>query len=243
MAPIGRSSVKPRPIVRPVDHDHNEAGDGGFEMALNCGSHSATGQNMPTLLGIFRPLWSSEQSARPSRANGGAVGVSRELEKQFVPPSWAVDRSGRRPSARKQQAQALRAELRAEASDVVSAFCRRLGPLRAEPAVDELEALCGACRTLPAPAVARALCEQLSWSDGDMSWQPRLRAVAAMSFLLEQDEWGRDVARRAAEREAGVLEHLASDVPQCAALTRRLLERLEEVAPPGEPVGEGPPPL
>jgi len=245
MAPLHQSSVQLRQAAFAAEHRRVAGDDVGLGMDMDRDGTCVAAGALPSLLGLLTPLWPSDASSR-SRYASGAVSKSREFEKEFVLPSWAFGAGGRRRAAgssKKQHAQVFRAELRAEASCIVSEFCRRPGALRVEPTVTELKAFWRACYVLPAQAVVRALSEQLSWSDGDMAWQPRFRAIAAMAYFVEQDSWGQDVARRAVERGAGALEHLEQHVPQCAAPTRRLLERLERGAASGLAVGEFAEPL
>merc|ERR1719343_1504999 len=75
----------------------------------------------------------------------------------------------------------------AQASRVVSDFCERYPALHIEPTPEALEELLLSCGNMSRSAVAHAFHEQLSWSSGDMEWQPRLRALFALEYFCSQE--------------------------------------------------------
>eukprot|EP00446_Apocalathium_sp_SHHI-4_P047789 CAMPEP_0177383386 /NCGR_PEP_ID=MMETSP0368-20130122/49091_1 /TAXON_ID=447022 ORGANISM="Scrippsiella hangoei-like, Strain SHHI-4" /NCGR_SAMPLE_ID=MMETSP0368 /ASSEMBLY_ACC=CAM_ASM_000363 /LENGTH=155 /DNA_ID=CAMNT_0018847901 /DNA_START=29 /DNA_END=493 /DNA_ORIENTATION=- len=87
---------------------------------------------------------------------------------------FSEERGGRRnqkSSSRKAEAQAQFAA----ATEVVSNFCGNYPALHVQPSEEEMERLLQRCCEMRPVAVAKALHGELSWSSGDLSWQPRFR--------------------------------------------------------------------
>lgn len=121
----------------------------------------------------------------------------------------------------------------------VDDFCRRCPASRVEPQQEDLAALLAECAALPRAAVCKAFQQQLSWSTGDLDWQPKLRALHALEHFGQHEE-GRAVARRTANNSVGILHYLVDAVPQCREKAAQVLdfadesqsERLRDPLPP-----------
>mmetsp|Transcript_127288 Transcript_127288/g.249417 ORF Transcript_127288/g.249417 Transcript_127288/m.249417 type:complete len:242 (-) Transcript_127288:241-966(-) len=222
MAPAYRPSIQPcrsagaldgEPLAPPPEYDDEAT------------PSTRDGSPLPQFLTLLGPLWKGDASPFCGRgAHGGSD--TRELEQEFVGRWVEWEKSGKSLSSKKLRKKQNAEEVRAEALRIVTDFCHQPTALRAEPGVEGLNALFQSCYRLPTPAVAVAMREQLSWSSGNMEWQPRLRVVCAMIYFVRQDAWGEEVVRKVVEQAGDTLEHLAQEVPQCTTLTLQLLEIL-----------------
>uniref|UniRef100_A0A6U9AGI5 Uncharacterized protein n=1 Tax=Zooxanthella nutricula TaxID=1333877 RepID=A0A6U9AGI5_9DINO len=182
-------------------------------------------EGLPNLLGLLAPLWACDSNHYMGRR--GTSGV-RELETKGALAAW-LRRSEEAPGTKKGRRRTR--ELDAEAARVVAAFCGRQPACRVEPSAPELEVLYLTCRSMAAPAVARAVCEQLSWSSGDAGWQPRLRAMCAMEYFAEQGDWGKEVVVKIRSEAEGALAHLACEGGRCAEKAQQVLNTAGRAAP------------
>jgi len=114
-----------------------------------------------------------------------------------------------------------------KARGLVSTFCHSY-TTKVVPSECELGVLLATCEGLPRKAVAGAFCDALSWSSGNMDWQPRLRALHALKFFAEGAGNGATIAKRAASDSIDVLEHLRDDVPQCSSMARTVLDLADD---------------
>lgn len=106
-------------------------------------------------------------------------------------------------------------EVRNEVTELMSSFCRSYPATRVVPTLQELEGLWLKCSALPPNSVCGSLYDQLSWSNGDIEWQPRFRALHILEYFYVKGGLGRDIANTILNIGSGLLEHLANDVPQC----------------------------
>jgi len=220
-------------MVRPGIFSQAEvvAEHGFVDMDGGCDSDEAWTEALPTLIGSLGQLLRGEASpAWWWKAAGGATSACREIE-QPLAARWALERMTTTAPAKRRSRQGDE-----KAAGVVADFCERQPALRVEPGEAELEALFAACRSLSSSAVSKAFREQLSWSNGDLRWQPRLRALCAMEHFSLRGTYGRDVVTRVVDKSSCVLEHLAREVPQCQAVAARLL-RPAPMFPEGVPAG------
>mmetsp|Transcript_94252 Transcript_94252/g.237655 ORF Transcript_94252/g.237655 Transcript_94252/m.237655 type:complete len:219 (-) Transcript_94252:953-1609(-) len=117
-----------------------------------------------------------------------------------------------------------RANELAQAAKLVSDFCEHYPALHIEPTPEALEELALSCSSLPRSAVAKAFNEQLSWSSGDMEWQPRLRALFALEYLCGQESrLSRTLVRKVVAEAQDILRHLVTEVPQCREKAAQVL--------------------
>mmetsp|Transcript_80487 Transcript_80487/g.152894 ORF Transcript_80487/g.152894 Transcript_80487/m.152894 type:complete len:460 (-) Transcript_80487:139-1518(-) len=123
---------------------------------------------------------------------------------------------------------------KAEATTLLSKFCSNYGAARVAPRPAELEDLWLRCSVLQPNTVASAIYEQLSFADGDLEWQPRLRIL----YLLETFYWkggvGRNITDGILNHGGGLLQHLATEVPQTKEKAEQVIQVLsgQAGAPP-----------
>merc|ERR1719422_1111248 len=113
-----------------------------------------------------------------------------------------------------------------EARGLVSKFCHNYST-RVLPSQHELCVLLTTSKNLPEDAVAEAFCESLSWSSGDLDWQPRLRVLHALKFFSESDGSGTVIAGTVARDAEYILEHLKDEVPYCSDMAKWVLDLAE----------------
>lgn len=111
---------------------------------------------------------------------------------------------------------------RSQAMQLISDFAQKYPAARVAPNKAELDALWASCSILQPGPVAGALYEQLSFSDGDYSWQPRLRVLYALEHLFRKGNTGKDVGTAVFHHAHGILEHL-TEVPQCAEKAKSVI--------------------
>jgi len=109
-----------------------------------------------------------------------------------------------------------------EASRILATFCVDYPATRVLPMHSELEGLWDSCQKLNPNAVAEAVSEQLSWSSGDLDWQPRLRALHALEHFHAKGEMAVEVVGLVLNQANGLLQHL-TQVPQCGAKASQLI--------------------
>jgi len=109
-----------------------------------------------------------------------------------------------------------------EASRILAAFCVDYPATRVVPTHSELEGLWDSCQKLNPNAVAEAVSEQLSWSSGDLEWQPRLRALHALEHFHTKGELAAEMIGSVLHQANGLLQHL-TQVPQCCAKASQLI--------------------
>eukprot|EP00440_Ansanella_granifera_P029173 gb/GFBE01031685.1/.p1 GENE.gb/GFBE01031685.1/~~gb/GFBE01031685.1/.p1 ORF type:complete len:454 (+),score=104.95 gb/GFBE01031685.1/:1-1362(+) len=138
---------------------------------------------------------------------------------------------------------------RDEAASIIEDFCQVYPAARVEPTEDEITELWERCAYFRPNFLAAAISEQLSLRDGEMEWQPRLRALCVLEYCyLEQSKAPRSVGLQVCEEFRGLLEYLAKDVKQCSAKAKQVLHLNSlppprvRVAPMAVPRGEEPVP-
>lgn len=150
------------------------------------------------------------------------------------PPAGPKDDEPSEPAVQeKQRAEVmLSPRQKAEAIALMSKFCGNYGAARVAPRPAELEDLWMRCSILQPNSVASAIYEQLSFSNGDLEWQPRLRIL----YLLEHFYWkgglGKDIGTGILNHGAGLLQHLATEVPQTKEKAEQVIQVLNGSAEP-----------
>mmetsp|Transcript_84255 Transcript_84255/g.243537 ORF Transcript_84255/g.243537 Transcript_84255/m.243537 type:complete len:217 (-) Transcript_84255:228-878(-) len=172
----------------------------------------ADGEGLSKLIALLGEFFNG--GAPAARAPSGALSQARDIER---PLEWSPA-----PVA---QVEGPRNKGDEEALRLLTEFCKRQRSIRVEPSVAELEALLVSCLGFPSSSLCRAFCAQLTWSEGDEQWQPRLRALCAMEHFASRGGRGRVAVRLAVVRAAGLLEHLACAVPECREKAAGVLRR------------------
>jgi len=123
----------------------------------------------------------------------------------------------------------------------VRKFCNNYSAMLIEPTLNELTDMWTACAEFPPAAVTTGIYDQLaSWGrSGDLDWQPRLRALLLLEYMLFQPCPAHQVASAAVDDLRQLLEFLSAEVPQCKAVACRLLahgavfdiDKIDHVAP------------
>eukprot|EP00931_Biecheleriopsis_adriatica_P089113 TRINITY_DN63295_c0_g1_i1.p1 TRINITY_DN63295_c0_g1~~TRINITY_DN63295_c0_g1_i1.p1 ORF type:complete len:325 (+),score=89.35 TRINITY_DN63295_c0_g1_i1:74-1048(+) len=111
----------------------------------------------------------------------------------------------------------------------VKQFCDDYSQLFIEPSQSELEKMwCQCAKYRPSDLTAGIGAQLSSWGfGGDLDWQPRLRALFLLEYMLSQPE-AAAVARAAVSEWENLLRFLSSEVPQCKSIAYRLLKELLE---------------
>jgi len=115
---------------------------------------------------------------------------------------------------------------RQEAVGAISDFCQKYPAARVRPTTQELEKLWAAIGGLKPVALNSAFYDELSFSNGDTSWQPRLRVLFALEFLFRKDGPGKEVAISVFHQARSLILHL-TEVQQCAEKAKEALLRKE----------------
>lgn len=131
-------------------------------------------------------------------------------------------------------------EQRSEALEIVSRFCEKYPATRVAPNEAELQRFWTSCSVLHYSAVSSAIYEQLSFNNGDFSWQPRLRALYAIDYLYRSaGQGGRDITASVMQSAGPLIQHLSLEVPQCREKASQVIITLsgkaEQPAPPPPP--------
>jgi len=108
-----------------------------------------------------------------------------------------------------------------DAQWLVQNFCRRY--TRVVPSELELCNLAAGCAILPQDVVAGAFCKMLSWSSGDLEWQPRLRVLHALKHIAAHSEDGPNIVKLAVRDTTQILWHLRDEIPECSDLAEQVL--------------------
>jgi len=131
---------------------------------------------------------------------------------------------------------------RQEAVAVLSDFCEKYPASRVRPNSADLEKLWGKVSTLKAAALISATYDQLSFANGDTSWQPRLRALYAIEFFFKRGGLGKEVAVGVYNQARSIIQHLV-EVQQCAdkafEVTQLLTGKIKVADPGAEADDEG----
>lgn len=143
--------------------------------------------------------------------------------KSFVASAVGLeDESGDEAEAERQKAAAMKKSIasvsprsRQEASSAISDFCQKYPAARVRPNSQELDKLWAKIHELKPIALTSAFYDELSFSNGDTSWQPRLRVLYAMEYLYKKHPTGKEVALSVMGQAKGIIQHL-TEVQQCA---------------------------
>lgn len=111
---------------------------------------------------------------------------------------------------------------RQEAMGAISDFCQKYPAARVRPTTQELEKLWAAIGGLKPVALNSAFYDELSFSNGDTSWQPRLRVLFALEFLFRKDGPGKEVAISVFHQARSLILHL-TEVQQCAEKAKEVI--------------------
>ncbi|CAE7272444.1 sqd [Symbiodinium sp. KB8] len=146
------------------------------------------------------------------------------------------DEEQKAEAASKKVLEAVSPRSRQEAAGAISDFCQKYPAARVRPTTQELEKLWAAIGGLKPVALNSAFYDELSFSNGDTSWQPRLRVLFALEFLFRKDGPGKEVAISVFHQARSLILHL-TEVQQCAEKAKeviRLFSRKEEKEAPEE---------
>mmetsp|Transcript_85328 Transcript_85328/g.268960 ORF Transcript_85328/g.268960 Transcript_85328/m.268960 type:complete len:411 (-) Transcript_85328:10-1242(-) len=123
---------------------------------------------------------------------------------------------------------------KAESIQMVSQFCEKYPAVRVVPNEVDLDVFWTRCSVLQPKPVADAIYEQLSFSGGDIEWQPRLRALYALEHLHQKGGTGKDISKMVMHSAKELLQHLV-DVPQCSQKAQHVIAVLKGAKPPEAP--------
>lgn len=143
--------------------------------------------------------------------------------KSFVASAVGLeDESGDEAEAERQKAAAMKKSIasvsprsRQEAASAISDFCQKYPAARVRPNSQELDKLWAKIHELKPIALTSAFYDELSFTNGDTSWQPRLRVLYAMEYLYKKHPTGKEVAMSVMGQAKGIIQHL-TEVQQCA---------------------------
>lgn len=116
---------------------------------------------------------------------------------------------------------------KAEAVSIISKFSQSYKAARVSPLVKEMNDVWAPCSLLGKNAIASALYEHLSWSSGDLEWQPRLRILYLLEFLYWKGGDAKDISVGILHHAEGLLKHLATEVPQTKEKALQVIETLQ----------------
>jgi len=134
-----------------------------------------------------------------------AMGLEESEDEE--PPSTGQAAGSRRPDA-------ATGPQRQEAVSMVSEFCEKYPAVRVAPKPDELEGLLTKCSSMNPSAMASAMYEQLSFSSGELEWQPRLRVLYVLEHCHAKGGGWRDIAKTVGQQGDELIKHL-TEVQQC----------------------------
>ncbi|CAJ1327013.1 unnamed protein product [Effrenium voratum] len=141
--------------------------------------------------------------------------------KSFVASAVGIeDESGdeaerQKAAAMKKSIESVSPRSRQEATSAISDFCQKYPAARVRPNSQELEKLWAKISCLKPVALTSAFYEELSFANGDTSWQPRLRVLYALEHLFKQGGTGKEVAMSTFGQARGLIQHLV-EVQQCS---------------------------
>jgi len=142
--------------------------------------------------------------------------------KTFVASAVGLEEEDQDEEAEQQKAAAMKKTIanvsprsRQEASSAISDFCQKYPAARVRPNSQELDKLWSKIGELKPIALTSAFYDELSFTNGDTSWQPRLRVLYAVEYLYKKDGIGKEVAMSLLGQAKGIIHHL-TEVQQCA---------------------------
>merc|ERR1719331_2009366 len=95
------------------------------------------------------------------------------------------------------------------------------------------------CNQLQPNAVASVIYEHLSWANGELEWQPRLRILYLLQCFYEKGGVGKDISQGINSHAEELLKHLSIEVPQTRDKAREVIDLLEGREPnPDDADGE-----
>lgn len=121
-----------------------------------------------------------------------------------------------------------------EALRSMSKFCEGYSAVRVEPTKAELDAfwLRLRCLDLDSSTISAAICEQLSLGSEADEWQPRLRALHFLEYLLGKLDEATcfEAALETCSESKDIIRHLSEEVPQCRQVAGRVLAAQADAA-------------
>lgn len=114
---------------------------------------------------------------------------------------------------------------RSKAAWEVRKFCNKYSAKLIEPTQSELTDISATGAEFPPAAVTAGIYDQLaSWGfGGDLDWQPRLRALCLLEYMLGQPGLAHRAASAAVDDLRQLLQFMSAEVPQCKGVACRLL--------------------
>lgn len=110
--------------------------------------------------------------------------------------------------------------------DTIHEFCSVGVSCKVEPSVAEMEVVALKCAQY-SDGVAEAIHEQLTWTNGDTSWQHRFRALCLIEHFSYQGEIGRRLAKAVHDEDANLLPSVM-DIPQCCEKAMQVLQLISD---------------
>ncbi|CAE7521565.1 sqd, partial [Symbiodinium pilosum] len=135
------------------------------------------------------------------------------------------DPEQQRAAATKKVMESVSPRSRQEAASAISDFCQKYPAARVRPNTQELEKLWAAICSLKPVALNSAFYEELSFTNGDTSWQPRLRVLYAVEYLFRKEGMGKEVAVSVFHQARSLIFHL-TEVQQCAEKAQEVIKLL-----------------
>eukprot|EP00931_Biecheleriopsis_adriatica_P077320 TRINITY_DN5090_c0_g1_i1.p1 TRINITY_DN5090_c0_g1~~TRINITY_DN5090_c0_g1_i1.p1 ORF type:complete len:604 (-),score=158.97 TRINITY_DN5090_c0_g1_i1:188-1741(-) len=121
----------------------------------------------------------------------------------------------RQASAMKKSLEQVSPRSRQEAIEAVSNFCEKYPMSRVAPNAGQMDKLWATISVLKPTACVSAFYDQLSFANGDTSWQPRLRILYALEYLFLKGGQAKDIAMGIFHQSRIIIQHLV-EVQQCA---------------------------
>jgi hypothetical protein len=117
-------------------------------------------------------------------------------------------------------------EILSPIEDIIHEFCSVGVACRVKPSVAEMEVVALKCAPY-SDGVVEAIHEQLTWTNGDTSWQHRFRALCLIEHFHSQGEIGRRLAKAVYDEDANLLPSLM-DIPQCCEKAMQVLQLISD---------------
>eukprot|EP00931_Biecheleriopsis_adriatica_P123040 TRINITY_DN9809_c0_g1_i1.p1 TRINITY_DN9809_c0_g1~~TRINITY_DN9809_c0_g1_i1.p1 ORF type:complete len:435 (-),score=106.42 TRINITY_DN9809_c0_g1_i1:63-1289(-) len=119
-----------------------------------------------------------------------------------------------------------------EAEHIIGEFCQVYPAARAEPTEEETQALWERLMYFKANFIAASISDQLSLRDGEIEWQRCLRALCLLEYCFREESPGSwKAAVQVCDDSEDMLRYLASDVNQCSAKAKQVLQKRAQPPP------------
>jgi len=168
--------------------------------------------------GCIEDLQEQQESVNPYMGTRGAYRDTRDFED----PSW-VNRAMLGDDTEEMVAVGVVNPEEDTAYWLVADFCQGYST-RVIPSEEELRYLQVERATLRDVEVAKACSTILSFCNGDLSWQPRLRVLYALMYFAKADATGPTIAKLTARDSSDILRYLRDEVAECSELARQVLD-------------------